>query len=369
MSVHDYDGGFFFATALRLKGSALKEAAPRAAVVSIAAIAATLMHIVFPGRIVFSDVILEPFYVMVALLLAFRLDDAYRKWERASRLSLDFHARTRGLVTRACAYTSRSHKDPGCQELLLDFRRLMILTLVLIKKHVRNDPDDEYDDEVVVGLMTAAEQAKFQAKTTRAVTDGKMDRFPSRNRPALVLQRLHCIAIEMTRVGYLEAHAWNELEGELARFGNLFEDVDHLSITLLPFPYAQMTRLVALAFLVSLPFEVGEEMGLLTIPMAFCVNLMVFALDECAAQMETPFGDRKYDVDLLKMIRRADKHSASLLGSHLDTVVDNFDLFAITRSTTVSFKRTSRKQYDVEIRAESGEWRVEGLAWRLEAGG
>ena len=31
--------------------------------------------------------------------------------------------------------------------------------------------------------------------------------------------------------------------------------------------YAQMTRLVALAFLVSLPFEVGEEMGLLTIPM------------------------------------------------------------------------------------------------------
>ena len=43
---------------------------------------------------------------------------------------------------------------------------------------------------------------------TRAVTDGKTDRFPSRNRPALVLQQMHAAAMHLLHERLLEVHVW-----------------------------------------------------------------------------------------------------------------------------------------------------------------
>ena len=51
-------------------------------------------------------------------------------------------------------------------------------------------------------------------------------------------------------------------------------------------------------------------------------NLVYFTVDECAGEMATPFGADANDVDMEKLIRRLDKHSASLLSVHLNAPVE-----------------------------------------------
>ena len=42
---------------------------------------------------------------------------------------------------------------------------------------------------------------------------------------------------------------------------NIFEEIDYLSITILPLAYAQLTRLISLFFLLLLPFSANIDMG------------------------------------------------------------------------------------------------------------
>ena len=69
-----------------------------------------------------------------------------------------------------------------------------------------------------------------------------------------------------------------------------FAQVEHLGQTLLPLPYAQLNRLVAVVFLVLLPFGTANSLGHFTVVFCFVVNTIYFTLDACAAIMETPFG-------------------------------------------------------------------------------
>ena len=72
----------------------------------------------------------------------------------------------------------------------------------------------------------------------------------------------------------------------MASLADILEESEHLAISLLPLPYAQVTRGLALVFLLVLPVASLSSLGWFTIPLCFVVNLMYFLIDECSGQME-----------------------------------------------------------------------------------
>ena len=76
--------------------------------------------------------------LIIGLLVSFRLNFAYDKWERAMKCILDLHARSRLITSKLCAYTILDSEEK--LERIAECRRWMVLACVLIKHHVRNDP-------------------------------------------------------------------------------------------------------------------------------------------------------------------------------------------------------------------------------------
>ena len=56
-------------------------------------------------------------------------------------------------------------------------------------------------------------------------------------------------------------------------------------MTILPLPYAQLTRVVALFYLLLLPLTVTTVLHWGTIPFLFLINCVYFTADECASQV------------------------------------------------------------------------------------
>ena len=76
---------------------------------------------------------------------------------------------------------------------------------------------------------------------------------------------------------------------------------------------------------------------------------------EVATELEAPFGRDENDVDLEKMLRRIDKHTASQLSLRIGRPVANFDLFPMTRKTDGKNKemKVSRHNSQMNLYADS----------------
>ena len=86
---------------------------------------------------------------------------------------------------------------------------------VLAPDHSRAEKDLEH--EAFLGLIQPSELALFDSKVTRNVTDGKIDKFPSRNRFAATLQLIMADAASMYRTGLLRPEMFAELLAKIRR--------------------------------------------------------------------------------------------------------------------------------------------------------
>ena len=75
-----------------------------------------------------------PFQMVVAIMVAFRLNDAFRKYESANETMLKLHSTARRLVNLMCAYAERT---PEADAMCEDMRRWIVLAAVMVKKHAR----------------------------------------------------------------------------------------------------------------------------------------------------------------------------------------------------------------------------------------
>ena len=125
------------------------------------------------------------------------------------------------------------------------------------------------------------------------------------------------------------------VDSELNALAAAFEKVEVLGVTEIPLPYAQLQRIVIIIYLATVPFAVVIELGWMALLLSFLANAVYFTADECASEMAAPFGEDANDVDIEKHIRRLDKHTASTLSVHIGLPVENFDLYAETRSANV----------------------------------
>jgi hypothetical protein len=179
-----------------------------------------------PGRLI------TPFALLVALLTSYRLNHAHGKWEVANGSVMVIQETSRLLISRLCAIFPATAIN---KERLLRFRRLMVLACVSIYKHVHSIKD--FDAELQRNLLTREELALFSRTSTISYEEGhnKSDKFPTKNRPALVFfwlhKELHSIFeahnCAMTPVRVM-------LDHDLERLSVTYEKIELLNLTVLP---------------------------------------------------------------------------------------------------------------------------------------
>jgi len=158
--------------------------------------------------------------------------------------------------------------------------------------------------------------------------DGKTDTYPTRGRPTFAFQEASLINhMLMNGKHFTCPHTYWGIETAITAMSNILEDSEHLATTRLPLPYAQVTRLLTLGFLLVVPFAYTTSLGWAIIPLSLVANLVYFLIDECSGQMETPFETKPNDVELEKTLRRIDKLTAAQVSQFLGRPVSNFNLF------------------------------------------
>lgn len=344
----------FWGVAFRRHGSAVPHIMVRALLCALPSVIAALMVYLSDemGSDFFFDVrevpsgLITPFALLVALLTSYRLNNAHGKWEAANRCSLTMHEQTRWIIGQLCSLFPPTDDN---KERIGDFRRLLVLSGVVLLKYIRAETGPTaLDREFEQGLISEKEFAMINMKTTVSMDDDKQDRFPSKNRPALIFFLLQRKVHEL-----FDAHKTamtpirGALDADLRRLSATFEEVEFLNMTVLPLAYAQLTRLVCLAFLAILPFSAHVSLRGGVVLLSIASNVIYFTVDYCASEMEAPFGDDEMDVDLRKMLRRIDKHTASLLAMYTAEPVVNFNLYPEKRTTDVSGQAVRRRSLNL----------------------
>jgi len=316
----------FFSVAFRVSGSAVPTSLPRAfAWMLITALPSYLLarfEVVTDFTV--SNDMLENFSTLVALLIAFRLSDAYSKYQLASRTVHDLHASSVAVLTKLSAFAGSSEE---AQAALLRVRRLMVFSCVLVVNHVRGAIGALESQFVSHGLITQAEADLFKAQATINPSDGKAGSFPPRFRPALAFLLLQNELAAMLKNGHINDEVYGHVDGVLSAHSAAFEQIEFLGSTILPLPYAQITRLVTLVFLAAAPFANAQRYDWMVFPASLTTNVIYFTIEHCAALMETPFGSHAQGIDLCVATRRIDEHTAAILSVASRKASPTFDLF------------------------------------------
>ena len=397
-----YEPQKFWGVVFARRGSAVPHVIHRTMTLTCIAGIVITLHRFYPTSMAgFDGTLLLPFQMMVAFVMGFRLNGAFNKFEKANDAVLDMHASTRKIMNRLMCYCARS---PQLDDTLMRIRRLLVLSCVLVKKHVRVEKSFYFEQRC--GLITQPE-LKAMTKTPMIVAsmpggDGGSATFPARNWPSVAFYHLQREVSKLFRDGHLPSSPHSSgLDALVDRLSDTLEQVELIGLTMAPLPYAQVTRWITLAFLVFLPFEgtvrcphcvlwphalsprtpsahapeaqphqpdafprqaktwsrydtdrssilraldmddgdgeaddaveshmfkVRFQMYLLTAVLSFITNLVYFAIDEVATQLETPFGRDENDIDFDGMLRRIDKHTAAQLALRLGRPVPHFDL-------------------------------------------
>lgn len=109
------------------------------------------------GEIVF-DAIQAPFTVLLGMLIAIRISDAFRKWNEADDLMQQMHKSTRTAIGKMVAYLPPLTGGPEEEQLtaaVLEVRRLLVLGCVLVKNKIYLDKSD-LQECVECGLLKEA---------------------------------------------------------------------------------------------------------------------------------------------------------------------------------------------------------------------
>lgn len=233
------------------------------------------------------NVLLTPFTLLLGLVTAFRLQDAFHKWERAGEVMYTLQREARVVISRLCCFLPAN--EPSVKPIVLEIRRLLLLGCVLMKSHVRFEKSGTLDECVTLGLLTSEERERLTMTVTVSSGpggDGKKDKYPTRARPTFAFQKASLLNHTLFRSGHFSCpHAFWGIETAITTMADQFETVEHLGTSLLPLPYAQLTRLLSLIFLLTLPLAYVRSLGLMMPFLSLVANFVLFLIDECSGQV------------------------------------------------------------------------------------
>ena len=246
----------------------------------------------------------------------------------------------------------RAEREEGGLEPPIPVRALRVHPLTGVPRAravraVRDEAKHGLEYPTACGLLTDEERERLLAIVTVAdgpSGDGKKDKYPTKMRPCFAFQKASLLNHALFKAKHYSCpHTFWGIETDISRMAATFEEAEHIATSVLPMPYAQLTRLLMLIFVAILPVAYVQKLGVLMLPLAFTASAVYFLVDECSGQMETPFGTELNDVEIEKTIRRIDKLSAAQLSQWLDgKPITNYNLFPEARSTDKAGEQTRK---------------------------
>ena len=233
-----YEPEKFWGVVFARRGSAVPYVIKRTLTLTAIAGVVIALHRFYPNSMAgFDGTALLPFQMMVAFVMGFRLSGAFNKFEKANQAVLDMHASTRKIMNRLMTYCARS---PQLDETLIRIRRLLVLSCVLVKKHVRVEKSFYFEERC--GLVTQQElKAMTKTITLQAsmpAGDGRKTTYPTRNWPSVAFYHVQRELVKLFRDGHLPSspHAAS-LDALIDQLSDTLEEVELIGLTMAPLPY------------------------------------------------------------------------------------------------------------------------------------
>jgi len=223
---------------------------------------------------------LQPFTLSspsLGLLLVFRSNTAYQRWDEARKNWGKNINHTRNLNRMANAYYDRTGVSE--EQRKADLERLSICTWAFVrsmKRHLSPEAEDEaqFKAELYERLPKSQAQAVIKAA----------------HRPNRALYDLS-LAIENMPMHMLRK---NEMHSALTIFEDNLGSSERLLTSPVPLIYNRHTARFLLVWLLLLPFGLWEPFGNMwnhigMLPTMAMLGLLLFGIEELATQMEEPF--------------------------------------------------------------------------------
>ena len=135
-----YRPDFFWEVLFAWRSSAVPRILPRAVLMALPAVVPYLLN-VYDLYTLKAEILLSPFSLLVGLLIAFRLGDAYKKWNLGMRCMTDLHSSSNLVISMLCSYIIRTEET---EIAVTNVRRLMVLACVSIARAIRSEKE-RYD--------------------------------------------------------------------------------------------------------------------------------------------------------------------------------------------------------------------------------
>jgi putative membrane protein len=213
----------------------------------------------------------------LGLLLVFRTNTSYQRWDEARKNWGMNINHTRDLVRLGNAYYDRTAVSPErCED---DLNRLALCTWAFVRSMKRHLSPEWEDEEA------------FKKEMLEKLPEEQAQRiFDAAHRPNRALQDLST-AIENLPMHFIR-------KNEIHRAATIFEDnlgsSERLLTSPVPLFYSRHTARFLSFWLLLLPFGLWEPLGnswnhIDLIPTHFFLSIFLFGIEELATQLEEPF--------------------------------------------------------------------------------
>ncbi|GBF91441.1 hypothetical protein Rsub_04181 [Raphidocelis subcapitata] len=199
----------------------------------------------------------------MSLMLAFKTNVSYARWNEARCLWGSLVNRSRNLVRQGLMLIPREHAalKPVLARWSIAFARAL-------KTHLREDGD------------VAGELAAILEPHEVAVVAANL------NRPLACLQAMSAVV----RAARLDPIGTSRLDINLETFEDIMGACERILKTPIPLSYTRHTSRFLTLWLATLPFVLWNHIHWGVIPSTAVISFLLFGIDEIAIQLEEPFG-------------------------------------------------------------------------------
>lgn len=210
--------------------------------------------------------------LLVSLLLVFRTNASYEGYKASITAFNSMITTASNLGTQICAFVAMGEGDRCAVKQLL---RLCVLMCITIKHHIKSE--DLADQLLQDGMLTKNELEilRSTAKPPVAVA------FWMRLRLADIAKHnnVHSPSLLLA------------LDNSISEYLQHFQSVCFHKFVPVPFQYSQLMKLTLCAYVCVAPFAFCQIFEDYTPLAAYCLAVLVFAVEAIGAMIECPFGD------------------------------------------------------------------------------
>lgn len=226
---------------------------------------------------------------VISLLLVFRTNTAYERWWEGRRLWGVMTTSIRNFTFKINALLPKSA--------ISDKEYLFILTTnypFALKEHLQKTR--------LFYLFKTHENCQIIDLET-------FEHIPNR-----LLTMCYNEIVRLRQLDLIDSTQLRLLDIDLAQLSNIGASCERIKAAPIPCAYSMFLKKFLFAYILTLPFGFGEQLGYYLAPIVSFVFYVLLSLELIAASIEDPFGNDIEDLQLEDMAIKIRRESAEILG-------------------------------------------------------